>query len=513
MLFSLLLIESNVPSKTRTSRKLKPVNLPLVLVLALTLVAMLCFDRPLVVGDGPAYLFWLDSLARDGDLNLANQAEQFAGINRYHIYLNQETGRWASAFPLGVSLILVPFYWLGILLDKLPLFRINDAYFIGLQGVPFAYSLMIMVGVNVYALLSVRMGYAIARRFARPWTAALATIAAYLGTPLFFYTTVETLTSHIGGAFAATLFVWLWLKAREYQVSVGRVGPSNSASSKGPYRDHASKSESVTAPFEATRSTRIEALRKTWFLWLLVGLAAGLTALCRWQVTLIALPVGIELLLHRRWRETLALGLGFLLLAWIIPYSWWQMFGSPFVVPAAARDNSEFLLRPIHTWRVLFHPIAGLFPWSPVTALAILGLIPLLWHDWKLSLIGAAMFLSQALISGSVRDWWAGAGFGMRRMVELYPLYVWGLAVLLGMAAKRWRWMYISLLVLTLLFTVYGVALVLARMNFTWTNPWGLARDLPWVELRYTFSKEHWPVMWPVMKDHVGIWAWKKPGP
>lgn len=468
----------------RATRR-KPIDLPILLVFLLTLVAMLCFDRPLIIGDGPAYLFWLDSLARDGDLNLANQAEKFAAVNRYHIYRNQETGRWASAFPLGVSLLLVPFYWLGMLLDKLPMFRINDAYFIGLQGAPFAYSLMIMVGVNVYALLSVRMGYAIARRFASPWLSALAIIAAYLGTPLFFYTTVETLTSHVGGTFAATLFVWLWLKAREQKPTETRFG-------------------------------QVSLLGQAGSLWLLVGLAAGLTALCRWQVTLIALPVGIELLLRRRWRETLTLGFGFVLLAWIIPYSWWQMFGSPFVVPAAVRDNSEFLLRPIHTWRVLSSPIAGLFPWSPVTALSVLGLLSLLWRDWKLALVGAAMFLSQALISGSVRDWWAGIGFGMRRMVELYPLYVCGLAALLGMAAERrrctHRWTYILLLVLTLLLTIYGVALVLARMNFTWTNPWGLARDLPWVELRYTFSKEHWPVMWPVMKDHVGIWAWKKPG-
>lgn len=470
----------------RTARR-KPIDLPLLLVLLLTLAAMLAFDRPLVIGDGPAYLFWLDSLALDGDLALANQAEKFAAVNTYHIYLNPRSGRWASAFPLGTPLILVPFYWIGAALDRLPFFRINDAHFIGIQGVPLAYSLAIMAGVNLYALLAVGMGYRIARRLARPWAAAIVAIAAYLGTPLLFYTTVEPLTSHIGGTFAATLFVWLSLRARD------RLGSETQ--------------------FQANRDVLIARVRtKTWFLWLLVGLAAGLTALCRWQVALIALPVGTELLLRRRWRETLALGLGFALLAWIIPYSWWQMFGSPWVIPAAARDQSEFLLRPIHTWRVLFHPIAGLFPWSPVTALAVLGLIPLARRDWKLALVGAAMFISQALISGAVRDWWAGISFGMRRMVELYPLYVLGLAALFG-AAARHRRLHALALSLTILLTVYGVALVLAHLNFTWTNPQGLARDLPWVELRYTFSREHWWLMWPVMKDHVGVWAWSKPGP
>jgi hypothetical protein len=50
-------------------------------------------------------------------------------------------------------------------------------------------------------------------------------------------------------------------------------------------------------------------------------------------------------------------------------------------------------------------------------------------------------------------------------------------------------------------------------MSFTWTNPWGLARDTPLKELRYAFSPEKRYLIWPVIKDHVGFWAWKKPGP
>jgi hypothetical protein len=50
-------------------------------------------------------------------------------------------------------------------------------------------------------------------------------------------------------------------------------------------------------------------------------------------------------------------------------------------------------------------------------------------------------------------------------------------------------------------------------MSFTWTNPWGLARDTPLKELRYAFAPEKRYLIWPVIKDHVGFWAWKKPGP
>jgi hypothetical protein len=223
----------------------------------------------------------------------------------------------------------------------------------------------------------------------------------------------------------------------------------------------------------------------------------------------------MEALLCRRWRQVLALGVGFALLAWVIPYSWWQMYGTPALIPATQGDQSAVLIAPVNTLHVLFSPIAGLFPWSPIAALALVGLVPLARRDWRLALIALLMFVSQALVCGAVKNWWAGTGFGMRRMAELYPIYLLLLAALIGAAGGRVRSPAPTALVLALtaILALYGVALVLARLNFTWTNPWGLARDTPIVEMRYTFSREHWRLMWPVIKDHVGPWAWKKPGP
>jgi hypothetical protein len=456
-----------------TKRQARRIDPALVIVITATLLFLVLFDRPLAVGDGLAYLIWLDSIALDGDLDLSNQAHKYAAVNTYHIYLNPETGRWASAFPLGIALLLTPFYWLGAILDTLPFFRVNDAHFVGIQGVPLAYSFSFMIGVNLYALLTSVLATLSARRFARPWAAAGATIATFVGTPLLFYASVDPLNSHIAGAFAATLFVYLWLRARDRTLDRTRDG---------------------ALP------------------WLWVGLAAGLMAVCRWQVALIALPVGVELLARRRWREVLALGTGFLLLAWIIPYSWWQMYGRLALLPSAQGDTNLGLIAPIHTLRVLFSPVSGLFPWSPIVVLALVGLWPLARRDRALALNLALMFLLQALVNGSVRDWWAGVGFGMRRMAELYPVYVLLLATLIA-AASRPRWLSALAWTLTAACAAYGLALVVARFNYTWTNPWGLARATPLQELSYAFSREHRHLIWPVIKDHVGPWAWKKPGP
>jgi len=479
----------------RTGSRHQRVEPALLVVVSITLVALLFFDRPLAVGDGLAYLIWLDSIALDGDLDLSNQAAKFGSLNTYHIYREERTGKWASAFPFGIGLLLTPFYWVGAGLDRIPAFRVNDAHFLGIQGVPFAYSLCAMIGVNVLALWTVILAYQIARRFAAPWTAAGATVATFVGTPLLFYSSVDLINSHIGGAFTATAFVLLWLRARD------RLRSET-------WKDR------KASPADLARSGHG---RGAWawqrvLPWFGLGLVGGLVALCRWQVSLIAVPAVAELLFRRRWREVLAVAFGFALLAWLIPFSWWQMFGSPVVLPASQGDKNIAMIAPVHTLDVLLSPIAGLFPWSPIVALALIGLWPLARRDGALALSGMAMFVLQALVCGMVRDWWAGIGFGMRRMAELYPLYTLLLAVLLSSASRR-RWLVVPAWALMAILSAYGIALVLARLNFTWTNPWGLARDTPLKELRYTFSRQHWPLMWPVIRDHVGPWAWKKPGP
>jgi hypothetical protein len=343
--------------------------------------------------------------------------------------------------------------------------RVNDAHFVGIQGLPFAYSLCIVLGVNLYMLATVVLGYHLARRFASPRLAALATVAVYLGTPLLFYTTVEPLNAHVAAAFSATLLVFLWLRAR------------------------------------ARRS------RRTWrdaLLWSWVGLSAGLAALCGWQMALMAVPVGLELLLHGRWREVSVFIGGFVLLAWVVPYSGWLLSGSPSIVP-------PLVFAPLRAWRLLVSPAGGLFPWSPVTLLALVGLWPLLRRDWRLALIAAVMFVLQVLSGGLARAWGAGPGDGSGHMAELYPIYVLLLGAFLEYLALHERGSLVLVQVLIVACVAYGVALLLARLSYMWAGPPG-ARAGAFETLRYGFSSGRWRAMWPVLRDRVGVWAWGEPG-
>jgi len=451
------------------------VHLPLVLALVIVTLALLAFDRPLARSDGLAYFMWLDSIAGDGDMDLSNQAETFAHVNAYQTFYHEPTGQWASVFPHGTGLLLAPTHWLAAGLDRLGYLHVNDDHFVGLQGRPLPYSLLAMMGVNLYALGMVTLAYLITRRFAPPWAAAMVAGALFLGTPLLYYATVEPLSAHVPGAFLTTLLLYLLLRGEE------------------------------------------AGARTWWYWWAAAGVVGGMATLVRWQLSLFVAGGALWLLLHRRWRGALLFVLGFAALAWHVPYTWGWMFGSPWVVPAAERSQTGFLSWPPHVGAVLFSDARGLFVWSPLTLLGMVGLISLGRKRWRLASVLAAVFLLQAVINGMVADWWAGWSFGMRRMAELYPIFVLGLGSLLGCRqAGRWRvpgWARGALVAIVALGLAFSLLLLLSHLNFINTvldQPQG---DRASTEIRYQLTQSSFHITWLVMKEHYGVWAWARPGP
>jgi hypothetical protein len=451
--------------------------LPVALLVLMVLSACLVLDRPLVRGDGLAYFMWLDSAARDWDLDLTNQAAKFAQVNTYQVFRYEKTGRYVSVFPFGSSLLLVPFYWLGTWADRSPFFHVNDAYFVQHQGVTLAFSLFAMFGANLYALATVLLTYFTARRWSSQWPAFLAAVALFFGTPLWYYATVEPLSAHVAGAFAVSLTLWLlacWWSPQ------GRMSP---------WREGG--------------------------LWLGAGLAMGLATLVRWQLALFALPLAGLLIHRRRLRLLLPFGAGFAALAAWVPLSWWRMFGSPFVIPAAEQNRMTFLVWPTYLAQVLFSGEKGLFVWAPLTALALLGLVVLYRTERSLSVALAVAFALQALINASVYDWWAGWGFGMRRMVELYPVFALGLALLINGTAfggRRRAWSALAHL-LTVLCVAWSVLLLFSHLNFVNTvldRPQG---DTAGREVRHQLFESNWEITRLVIEQHYGPWAWRQPGP
>jgi len=459
------------PAKSLPHRRALLLGSPLIIV-AILLVSFLALDRPLIRSDGLAYFMWLQSVARDHDLDLENQVAQFGELNSYQVFFNEETGEYASVFPYGSAFLYLPTYWLASAADRLPLFHINDAYFLQHQGATFPYSFFLMLGTNLFTLLAAVLAYFSAVKLSSPGASLLSSVALFLSTPLIYYATIEPYMSHACGTLLIALVIYILVRYRQRNPA-----------------------------------------------WFFMGLILGMAFLVRWQLALCAIPVGLLALSTGQWRKLLLLGTGFLVLGWHLPFTWWRMYGSPWVIPAAIQGQQEFLSGPIYIREVLLAPERGLILWSPLVLLALIGLVLLFRKHQDLSITLGLMIVLQVLMNASLFDWGGGWAYGMRRMTELYPVWVIGLATLLHTAHSpsratawgRWaRWITVSLVLLGILF---GLLLLMSHVNYINTNVAHPQGGPIWEEISYQFTASDFRITAQVIKEHYGVWAWQKPGP
>ena len=463
----------NAPQAAKSPKHRRVLSLvcPLVIV-AILLISFLTLDRPLIRSDGLAYFMWLQSVARDYDLDLENQVAHFGELNSYQVFFNEKTGKYASVFAYGSAFLYLPTYWLASAANRLPLFHVNDGYFLQHQGATFPYSFFLVLGTNMFTLLAVLLAYFSAVKLSSRGASLLSSLALFLSTPLLYYATIEPYMSHACGTLLVALVIYLLVRYRQ----------SNPA-------------------------------------WFFMGLVLGMAFLVRWQLALYALPLGLLALATGRWRKLMLLAAGFLVLGWHLPFTWWRMYGTPWVVPAAIQGQQEFLSGPIYIREVLLAPERGLILWSPLVLLALIGLVLLLREHPDLSLTLGLMVALQILMNASLHDWGGGWAYGMRRMTELYPVWVIGLTTLLHAAHSasrttawgRWaRWTTVSLVLLGIIFSLL---LLMSHVNYVNTN---LARPEGGPiceEIHYQLTASDFRITAQVIREHYGVWAWSMPGP
>jgi hypothetical protein len=419
-------------------------------------LSLLLLDRPLVRGDGLAYYMWLEPVAVHFSFDLTWAAEKFGAVNEYQIF-KSPTGAYASAFSFGPAVLLAPWYRLALLLPDVQ--GIDHAHYVKYQADSFSHSLLVLLGANLYTVAAVLLSFKSALTVTRaPWAAAAAAFALLWGTPLIYYSTVEGYMAHAIGAFLLALALWLYLRPR--------------------------------VP------------------WLWLGVTLSVAVLVRWQLALLVIPIGMHLLWQRRWGDLLRLGAGTLSLAWLVPLSWYGMFGQLFVVPAAIQNSRPFLGPPVHALDVLIALQGGLFPWAPLTLLATVGLALLWRRDRRLAGVALSAFALQVLINGGVSDWAAGWSYGMRRLTELYPFFVVGLAIVLAQTG-RVRFALWSLAGALLAFSVMVLVAHLVYINYFAGHGGSLPEELG----KWYGTLDNPRLTWQVIKEHYGPWAWVRPGP
>ncbi|MFH0831149.1 MAG: hypothetical protein V1895_03760 [Parcubacteria group bacterium] len=391
-------------------------HLPVLLIVVIwlaTFVILLAKTVP-VSGDGIYYFVQLESLVQDHDLDYANNLEQFRTNPHVAKQLDSgvttPTGRTPNLFSIGPALFWAPFYLVA-------------------QGRTIQL-LAPSVATSLYVLLGLFLVYATCRRCGLSrWPCAVALVAAYLGTNLWYYSTFEASMAHGLGFSLVSLLVYLTVRFKENRTLL-------------------------------------------WH-WLLLGLVAGLATCVRWQLLLVALVVpGLELA-RQIWRgKSLGPGLPKLLrpllfclglLLGVLPQLlvWHRLYGVWLLVPQG--DGFIDLTSP-HFGEVLISARHGLLTWTPLVVLGIVGLIVAVRAvDRRLRYLGLACVLIlvlQTYLNGTLLEWWGGEALGARRFTDILVVVAVGLAALFS---QYWRGRWVRVVLI-------AVSAILVAANLTLTQ-------------------------------------------
>lgn len=246
-----------------------------------------------------------------------------------------------------------------------------------IRGTGYELALQLLVGfISVLAALSgLILLYRLLTQVFSQTASALATMSIALTTNLLFYGSIDPVNSHAISFFAATIFLsFLFSK--------------------------------TVSPF-------------------LKGCALGFCALVRPQDAVLGL------LAFPKYTKTFFLGA---LLAFFPQLlAWYLLYGTPLISPYLSGGESFTWWSP-HFFDVLFSPTNGLFLWTPMTLIAILGFI--FWNDSRRTWF-LALFVLEVAIVGSWSIWWQGASYSGRMLVSTLPILAFGLAALYAKLATR----------------------------------------------------------------------------
>lgn len=373
----------------------------------------------LIVGDGIYYYVYLRSTVIDGDLGFTNDYTLYQRFNNEDLEKKRQMlelhktpfGKPANYFSVGPAVLWSPAF--------IPTHLIALALALPHDGFSYLYEAPVLLLSIVYGFIGMLLTYSVAAGLTSRLAALLAVLGVWLATNVVYYMGVSPSASHVLSLFAVALFLFVWWR------------------------------------------TRGKRSRRGWFV---LGLCGGLMALVRWQDILVTLLPLFEMIgdasprirqtsLGSVGRDLLPKGLVFVL-GLVIAFSpqmvaWQVLYGTPLTAPQG--PTFFYPTRP-ELWNVLFGLKRGLFTWTPLIFLAVLGFLPLYRRDRLLGISAVVIFLAESYVNSIVYDWWGGEAFGARRFVSLMPFFALGLAALVDAVAARFsrRILFVALGAFTL---------------------------------------------------------------
>jgi Dolichyl-phosphate-mannose-protein mannosyltransferase len=408
-------------------------------------------SNPWVRGDGVGYYAFARALLIERGLDFENDwkhgNESFT-MSRLDAHGNvlptqyTSTGHLDNHFSIGPAILWLPFLLVAHL-------AVHINHILGgripADGFSFPYILAMCLGTACYGFGGLWLSFLLARKYFSERSAFWGTVGIWFASSLPVYMYFNPSWSHAHSAFAVALFLWYWDKSRG---------------------------------------------DRSWTQWLILGVIAGLMMNTYYLNTVLLLVPLMESIVafSTQFRSkhnasvlrlfgqnavfALTLAAAFLptLVAKKILYgSYWNLGYTERWFP-----NSPALLK------VCFSSEHGLFSWTPITVVAVAGLLFLRRRDSLLGYTFIAVFAVYVYVLGCYQDWAGISSFGSRFFVSLTPIFVVGLAAFFERLASAWQerrtaivtTVGVSLLIIWNLGLVFqwGVHLIPARGPISWRD-------------------------------------------
>ena len=366
--------------------------------------------NPWVRGDGVGYYAFARALLIEHRLDFrkdwltANDSFRLDRIDAAGQILPDQytsTGHLDNHFSIGPAILwapfLIPAHAAVLVSDKLGAAIPPD-------GFSWPYVDAMAFGTALYGFLALWISFRLARKYLPEKWALLAALGIWFGSSLPVYMYFNPSWSHAHSAFVVALFLWYW---------------------------------------DRTRGAR------TWTQWAILGAIGGLM-MDVYYVNALVLLVPLFEVLPRYWKDMRAARGGpvarlffqnllftAVILAAFLPtilskkiiYGGYLSFG----YGDLWHWNSPALLR------VCFSSDHGLFSWTPLLLLAVVGLFFLLRRDRELAASLLLLFAIYVYTIGCYQDWAGISSFGNRFFVSLTPVFILGLAAFFDSLARLWE--------------------------------------------------------------------------
>jgi hypothetical protein len=377
--------------------------------LVVLFIMSLPLSNPWVRGDGVGYYAFARSLLIEHRLDFskdwqaANASFRMARLGDDRNLKPDEytiTGHIDNHFAVGPAILWSPF----LIVTHVAVLSYNKlGGKIPADGYSRPYRVAMAFGTALYGFLALFIAFTVARRYVSELSAFLGTLGIWFASSLPIYMYFNPSWSHAHSAFMVALFFWFWLRTRP---------------------------------------------ARSWSQWLILGAIGGLMIDVYYLTAVfLLLPLFESLAEYRLALRGAALE----------PLA--EMFVKNVVFAAAtfvAFLPTLFAKKLIYggylrlgyreAWywnspaffKVAFSADHGLFSWTPILILAVMGLLLLRRHDRVLAAYLLAVFFIYLYAMGCYQNWDGLSSFGNRFFVSLTCVFVLGLAVFFDWLGSVW---------------------------------------------------------------------------